>query len=173
MRPLSAIPALFLLAGMLPMASYGQTSPGAATPAAEAAPPSCPCPAAHHAWRPYRHARVHHRHWRRAPAMLAPVALAPLPPYDPQLPSPYDSAYDRAMTLHFRSPEVSGTWVGEPRFPHTPPVHGVRAYRIQSGTAVLQYDGLTGEYITLSQADAQRAFPPSAPAATTAPAPAH
>src|SRR4029077_1747695 len=92
-----------------------------------------------------------------------PVAFAPLPPYDPPIPAVWDTAYDRAMTLHFRSPEVSGTWVDEPGFPHTPAVHGIQAYRVQVGGAVMQYDGLLGDYVPLAQADARRAFPPGAP----------
>jgi hypothetical protein len=96
------------------------------------------------------------------------VAVAVAPPiYDPPIPSPYDTAYDRAMTLHFRSAEVSGTYTGEPGYPHIPPVASVQPYRGFSGATVLQYDGLTGEYIALAQADARRFLaalgPPIAP----------
>jgi len=95
-------------------------------------------------------------------ALLPQMPFAPLPVYNPLIPSPWDSAYDRVMTLHFRSPEVSGAYVGEPGYPHTPPVRGGQPYRVQSGTAVLQYDGMAGQYITLSQEDARLAFPSAA-----------
>jgi hypothetical protein len=81
--------------------------------------------------------------------------------YDPPIPSPWDSAYDRAMVLHLRSPEVSGIYVSEPGFPPTPPVRGIQHYRVQAGGAVLQYDELTGQYIQLAQSGTQRAFAPA------------
>ena len=91
-------------------------------------------------------------------ARLAPPFVAPVY-YNTGIPSPWDSAYDRAMTLHFRSPFVSGEIDPEPGYPHTPPVLAVGPYRFQSGPAVYQYDGITGQYIMLSQYDAHRVYP--------------
>jgi hypothetical protein len=103
-----------------------------------------------------RYHAAHRRHW-------VPVAVAPPPPYDPPIPSPWNTAYDRAMTLHFRSPAVSGSYLLEPGFPPTPPVVGIQHYRVPAGPVVYQYDGVTGEYIQLAQRDAQLAFPPVPP----------
>ncbi len=96
--------------------------------------------------------------------------MAPPPPYNPLLPNPLDSAYDRGMTLHFRSKPVTGISIADPGYPPTPPIAGVVAYRIQAYGGVYQYDGLTGEYIALAQYDARRAFP-AAPAPAPAPIP--
>ena len=166
MRLFSTIGALVLIACTAPAPSRAATPPADASAAAEPSAPGCHCPQVQ-----YRHARRPHRHVRRH--VRGPIALLPAPPpplYDPPIPSLWDPAYDRAMTLHFRSPEVSGTYTGEPGFPHTPPVHGIQSYRVQKGDAVLQYDGLTGQYIQLAQVDALRAFPPAAAAAVPAPA---
>jgi hypothetical protein len=161
----STVGALIVIACAAPAPSRAATPPTDAGAVAEAPAPGCHCPRAQ-----YRHARRVHHHVRRH--ARAPIALLPAPPpaYDPPIPSPWDPAYDRAMTLHFRSPEVSGTYTGEPGFPHTPPVHGIQSYRVQTGAAVLQYDGLTGQYIQLARVDALRAFPPAPAAAVPAPA---
>ncbi len=172
MRLSTTIGALVLFALAAPATSRAATPPDtAAAPDAAAVgvgsgvpAPGCRCPRVYHrhVWK-----KRWHRYARRLP--LA-AALAPLPPYDPPIPAVWDTAYDRAMTLHFRSAEVSGTWVDEPGFAHTPPVHGIQAYRVQVGAAVMQYDGLIGEYVPLAQADARRAFPPVGPV-PVAPAP--
>ena len=171
MRLSWTIGALVLIACTAPATSRAATPPDTvAAPEAAAVgvgsdmpAPGCRCPRLHHhVWRAHRHVR----HWRR---VVRRLALVPLPPYDPPIPAVWDTAYDRAMTLHFRSPEVSRTWVGEPGFAHTPPVHGIQAYRVQSGGAVVQYDGLIGEYVPLAQVDALRAFPPAAAAPAPAP----
>jgi hypothetical protein len=167
MRPLSAIAAFIVIACAAPMTSRADGPPPAAASEAAVAQPGCRCPGIRHVRRVH-HVRRYARHWRR-PVLLV-RATAPLPVYDPPIPSPWDTAYDRAMTLHFRSPEVSGTYVGEPGYPHTPPIHGVQSYRVRSGDAVLQYDGLIGEYIMLAQADARLAFPPPPPPAPVPPA---
>jgi len=173
MRVLSTIGALILVAFAAPATGRADAPPAGGPPAASVSAPGCHCP------RPVRHAwrRHHARRYARLAVPLVPVAPSPL--YDPPIPSPDNPAYDRAMTLHFRSPEVSGTWVDEPGLPHTPPVVGIQHYRVQTAAAVLEYDGLTGEYIPLAQADARRLFPPvaaapapPAPAAPAAPAPA-
>ena len=165
MRLLTTIGALVLFAVAAPAIGRAATPPDtAATPEAAAVgvgsgmpAPGCRCPRIYH-----RH--VWRRHWRgrfhvRRRVYPVAVAVAPLPPYDPPIPAPWDTAYDRAMTLHFRSPVVSGTWTGEPGFAHTPAVFGIQAYRVPVGPAVMQYDGLIGDYVPLAQADARRAFP--------------
>jgi hypothetical protein len=160
MRPLTAIAALLLISGLTPTAGFADGMPPA-RPAAKAALPSCPCPPVRHV----RHIRYRHhyvRHWR---APLVPVvAVAPLL-YNAPIPWPWDTAYDRGMVLHFRSAAVSGTWTGVPGFPHTPPIVPVEWYREPTAdAAVLQYDGLTGQYIRLAAADRLRAYPaPGAP----------
>lgn len=163
MRTFGAIAAAFLVACMAPAASRAD-APGPASGTAAApgsAAEGCKCPGApRRAARPHRpkrhHAR-HHRRWHPPP----PMAVAPaLPPayYNPGIPSPYDTAYDRAMVLHFRSPIVSGLYNPEPGYPPTPPVAGIQHYRVQPGTHVLQYDGLIGEYVQLAADDPSHEF---------------
>jgi hypothetical protein len=159
MRPLSAIGAAFLIAFALPATSRADTPPAVAA-AAQPSAPGCHCPGLRHARRPHRpaHYARYWRHWR--PARVAMAPRAPIPAdYDMPLPSPYDSAYDRAMTVHFRSPAVAGIYIADPGYPLTPPVVGLYPYRYQSGPTVFQYDGITGQYIALSQYDARRALP--------------
>ncbi len=162
MRSLSAIIAAFLIVCALPATSRADGMP----PQAAVAKPSaaaCDCLRRH---RVVRHVRYRVRHVRRR------IPLGPPPPYwpatyNPLLPSPWDSAYDRAMTLHFSSPPVSGEYLADPGYPPLPPVAGVAAYRIQANGGVYQYDGLTGQYVRLAQTDAQRTgllAPPVAPA---------
>jgi hypothetical protein len=92
--------------------------------------------------------------------MIAAVPPPVMPVYyNTGIPSPWDPAYDRAMTLHFRSPFVTAIVEPEPGYPHTPPVRAVAWYRYGSGSTVYQYDGITGQYIALSQADAWRFYP--------------
>ena len=168
MRPLSAISAAFLIASVFAMPGWAETPPPAAGTAARPPAPGCVCPGVRQgrAARVQRHARHHawhRRHWR--PAHHAAAVPLRYPPvyYDPPIPSPYDSAYDRGMTLHYRSPTVSGAYRHEPGFPPTPPIRGVQHYRLQAGEAVFQYDGLTGEYIRLAQSDARRVLAVSGP----------
>ena len=164
MRLYSVIGAAFVIACAAPATSHADGPPTAASAVAQPAAPGCNCPRVQHrhVWRPHRHVRHYARHWRYQ--WPTPIALGPRVIYDPPIPSPWDSAYDRAMVLHLRSPDVSGIYVAEPGFPPTPPVRGIQHYRVEAGGAVLQYDELTGQYIRLAQTDAQRAFP-------TAPAP--
>jgi len=166
MRPLGAIIALLLMAGLMPSVSYADGMPPAAVAVkarAVKAEPSCPCPPVRHV-RHFRYRHHHYvRHWRRA-RRLAPLMVAAPLPYNAPIPWPWDTAYDRGMTLHFRSAAVSGTWTGEPGFPPTPPIVPVEWYREPAaGGAVYQYDGLTGEYVRLAAIDAARAFPPAPP----------
>jgi hypothetical protein len=162
MRLYSAMAAALLITCAAPPASRADGLPAAAAPAAETPAPGCRCPGyLRHARRAYRHVWV--RHWRHRRHFA--VAFVPPPlivPYDPPIPAPWDSAYDRGMTLHFRSPVVSGSYIGEPWWPHTPPIRPFTAYRLASGGGVLQYDGLTGVYIPLAQVDARRFLPPPA-----------
>ena len=66
----------------------------------------------------------------------------PPDPYNPYLPGTLDTAYDRAMTLHFRSPAVTDTYLSERGWPPTPPIRGLYPYRVRAWGAVYQYDGL-------------------------------
>jgi len=159
MRALIAIGAAFVMAWLVPAASRAD-APGPATAAAKA--PGCKCPPVR-AHRVVRHRRAAKRMIAMSPPPVAPVY------YNTGIPSPWDSAYDRAMTLHFRSPFVSAIVDPEPGYPHTPPVRAVAWYRFASGPAVYQYDGITGQYIALSQYDAHRLYPVVAAATPAAP----
>ncbi len=132
MRAFSAITAALLITFASPVVGHAASTEGA-TPAAKPAAPVCHCPQVHH--RPVRHVRYHrhHRRYRRPIpiAMMPPPRVAPY--YNAAIPSPEDTAYDRAMVLHLRSPAVSGMYVAEPGYPPTPPVRGVQSYRIRSG----------------------------------------
>jgi hypothetical protein len=167
MRSVGAIIAASLHACALPATSRAAESPAAPASGSSgmtnpAAPVTCNCPPVHHVWRGHRHAHYHARHWRRRPAQS--FAAAP-PPYNPLLPITTDTAYDRAMVLHYRSPVVTGRFVGDPGFPPTPPVNGVYPYRAQSGAAVYQFDGMANGYVALSQYDARRVGPVAPPPA--------
>jgi hypothetical protein len=159
MQLYSVIGVAILIACAVPATSRADGPAAPASAVAQPATPGCNCPRVqrHHAWRPQRHVRRYARHWRHQWPTL--IALGPPVIYDPPIPSPWDSAYDRAMVLHLRSPDVSGIYVAEPGFPPTPPVRGIQHYRVQAGGAILQYDELTGQYIQLAQSDARRAFP--------------
>ncbi len=168
MRPFSVIAAAILLACAVPAASHAATS--AATPAVSLpAKPGCPPARPHRVW----HRRVWHhvRHWKKPTRIVAMAPPPPPPPYyNPLLPSPLDSAYDRGMTLHFRSPPVTGIYTADPGYPPTPPIAGVVAYRVPAYLGVYQYDGLTGNYVRLAGYDAQRTgVPIMAPPAPAAP----
>ncbi|HVB16218.1 MAG TPA: hypothetical protein VNF04_06790 [Stellaceae bacterium] len=173
MRLISAITGAFLVAFAVPAASQAADPPAAAAGAAATnmtTAPQCTCrPVRHfvrHVVRHRRRVRHYVRHWRHRVPVPVPVAIAP-PPYNPLLPSPLDTAYDRAMTLHERSAPVSGFFV-DPGYAPTPPVAGVMPYRLPAYAGVYQYDGLTGQYIRLAAGDAQRsgvAVPPPPPPA--------
>src|SRR5947207_11094483 len=138
MRGLSTISAAILIACAVPATSRADAPGPRTAPTAEAASPGCRCPGIRHVVR--RHVR-HVRHFRRGRLPVA-VALAPPVPYDPPIPDPLDPAYDRAMTLHFRSPQVAGVYPGEPGFPPTPIVRGIFPYRVHAGGRVLHYDAI-------------------------------
>jgi hypothetical protein len=163
MRALSAMIAAFLIVGAAPVAARADA------PGPGAAGPGCHCPPVrhHHVWRRHR--------WRRYVRRLPPpVEAPPLIPvyYNPLLPSPYDTDYDRGMVLHFRSPPVTGIQIWEPGYPATPPIVGVIPYREAAPGTVMQYDGLIGEYVALAQQDAAHALPPPAPPGPATPPPA-
>ena len=109
----------------------------------------------------YRGPRHHHR-WSYArqsrPWLPAPEFEPAEPPdsYNALLPGTLDTAYDRAMTLHFRSAAVTDTYLAEPGRPPTPPARGLFAYRLRAWGGIYQYDGLVGQYIALAQSDARR-----------------
>jgi hypothetical protein len=170
MRPFSAIGAAFLIACALPVTSRADNPPattGSSAAMATSAAPGCRCPRPHRVLR--RHVRHHVRHWRHRRHQR--VAVAPPPPYNPLLPSQLDSAYDRAMTLHFRNKAVTGVRIAEPGYPPTPPVAGIMAYRVPAYGGVYQYDGLTGQYIALAVYDARRSGVPIVPMAPPPPPP--
>ena len=168
MRLFSAITGALLLAFALPTAGWADGT----SPPTPPVTPHCTCPPVHHVW----HHRV--RHWRHRRFVRRAPVVAPRPywasNYNPLLPSPLDTAYDRAMTLHFRSAPVSGEFLTDRGYPPTPPVAGVAPYRVPAYAGVYQYDGLTGQYIRLAAGDAQRSGvapppPPPPPPAPTRP----
>lgn len=165
MRALSAIGAAVLIICAAPVT--GRADGPAPAAASERAAPGCKCPGVQRrAAKPRRVVR-YHRRWQPPPVAIA----APSPPptyYNPGIPSPYDTAYGRAMVLHFRSPPVSGLYRPELGFPPTPPVVGIQPYRFQSGSVVMQYDGLIGEYVELAAHDPVHEFA-AAPAAVAGP----
>lgn len=178
MRGFSAIGAAVALAWLMPAAGHAAGQPDAAASNTRVGQPvavACDEPGpGYRPQRPHRVVRVHVRHRRHR----RPVIVMPYPPpvvvpayYNTGIPSPYDTAYDRAMTLHFRSPFVTGLIDPEPGYPPTPAVFGVQPYRYRAGPAVYQYDGMIGEYVVLSQYDAARALPPEPPPPPPAPAP--
>lgn len=118
----------------------------------QAAKPDCKCREAKPRVARHRHHVRYRKHWHPYPVAIVQSPFTPVY-YNPALPSPYDTAYDRGMVLHFRSPPVSGFYRPEPGFPPTPPIAGVHHYRVQPGPVVLQYDGLIGEYVQLAQND--------------------
>jgi hypothetical protein len=157
MRPFSVITAALLTACFAPALSYADGMPSAR--------PGCHC------LRPVRHVVRHARYRVRHARPMVAVAPPPLPeqPYNPLLPSTWDSDYDRAMVLHYRSPPVAGLYYQEPGFAATPDVAGIQPYRVPANGTVYQYDGMVGEYVQLSQWDAARALPPGPPPAAAAP----
>jgi hypothetical protein len=156
MRALGAIFAAALAVWAMPATSRADALPPG--PAAPSVAATCDEPGPslrpHRVRRPVRH-HVRRRVVRHRYAVEAPPVYAVPIYYDPPIPSPWDTAYDRGMVLHFRSPPVSGEFT-EPNLPLTPLVRSVQPYRIVGPGRVLQLDGITGEYIALAQYDAQR-----------------
>lgn len=105
-----------------------------------------------------RHRRVS-RHVRYIRRRLPPPRVAVFDAsayYNPGLPGTLDPAYDRAMVLHYRSPEVSDIDRDEPGYSPTPPVHGLWPYRVRSWGGVYDYDAMVGQYVRLAPPDAAR-----------------
>jgi hypothetical protein len=124
---------------------------------------SCDAPVANpNARRHVRHVVRQVRRVRRQTVVMLPPP-PPLSVYNPWLPSPYNSDYDRTMVQHFQAPPVSGIYGIESGLPPTPPVIPFRPYRVQANGAVLQYDGITGEYIPLAALDAYRVVAAATP----------
>jgi hypothetical protein len=123
-----------------------------ATPQARVAACNCPSPVYRSSVR--RHYAVgQSREW---PSYSEVAVAEPPDPYNPYLPGTLDTAYDRAMTLHFRSPAVTDTYRRERGEAPTPPIRGLYPYRVRAWGAVYQYDGLIGQYVALAQSDAGR-----------------
>jgi hypothetical protein len=79
------------------------------------------------------------------------AGMGVLDDYNPAIPSPYDSAYDRVVSDHFRNPRAAGFY----ELGHSKPVlPGSIPYRVRVGDSVLQYDGLMGRYVPLARTDA-------------------
>jgi hypothetical protein len=146
--------AALLLACAAPATSHADAPPVvAAAPQPTARGCGCPVRQHRHAWRAAVHTRLYAGHWRRwwpAPVAVVmpppPVAYAPVY-YNPVLPDEYDSAYDRTMTWHYRSPAVSGEYFPDREYPPPPPVWGGHRYRYWAGDQVFQYDGMADSYI--------------------------
>jgi hypothetical protein len=165
MRAFHVIGAAFLMAWAMPATSHADGT--AATGTVSAAPaPGCHCPALQHrhAWRPRRHARSyawHRRHWAPAPVAAAPPP--PWPAYNPPIPSPDDSAYDRVMTQYMRAREWDGEYLVEPGYVPSPPLPGLPRFVVAAGGGVFEYDIMADGYVQLSQSDAQRALAVTGP----------
>jgi len=147
------------MVGAALLIGYGLAAPAGAdgVPPEVKATPGCHCPLVHRRV----HARV--RHYRAPLPPKAVVAIAGPDYYNVLIPSPWDTAYDRIVVTHFRSPTVTGFY--NPEAPR-PTWHGVLPYRIRTGDAVLQYDGLIGRYVPLAHEDAAliaAAVPPPPP----------
>jgi hypothetical protein len=117
---------------------------------------ACDCPGYRWGLRQHHYRRSYARQFQGSGPAPELEPAEPPDSYNPLLPSTYDTAYDRAMTLHFRSPAVTDTYLVEPGWPPTPPVRGVFPYRVRAWGGVYQYDGLVGQYIALAQSDARR-----------------
>jgi hypothetical protein len=154
MRAFYAIGAAFLMAAAFPAASLADSMP-----AASAAPaPGCHCS------RPLRAAMGRHV-WHRRHGRI-PVAVprpAPFPAYNPPIPHPYDSAYDRVMTQYMRARERRGEYLIEPPYVPWPPLPGLPHFRVAANGAVYEYDIMADGYVQLAQRDVPRALAAVAP----------
>lgn len=143
MHAFRAMGAALLMAAALPATGQADGMPPGAT--ATAPKPGCHCPPPH---------RAHHAA-RRHRAPVVALAKRYWASYDMRVPSPWDSGYDRAMVLNYRTPAVNGERLAEGGYPPTPPVAGA-PYFWRSGPVVYQYDGMADGWVPLSQHDAQR-----------------
>ncbi|SRR5216683_392036 len=160
MRAFHAIgAAALLMAWAIPVSSHADGPPGAST-AVSAPEPGCRCPP-RHVWRPHRLVRGyawHRRHWRPVP-----IAVARWPAYNPPLPSPYDSAYDRVHTQYMHAREWGGEYLIEPDYVPRPPLPGLPRFLTAAGGGVFEYDIIAGGYVQLAQRDVPRALPVAVP----------
>ena len=157
MRAYHAIGAAFLMAWLMPAPSHADGTTGATV--SSAAAPGCVCP---RQVRRAPHARLHARYWRhRRPVRVA--VIPPWPAYNPPIPSPWDSAYDRVHTQYFRAREWGGEYLIEPPYIPNPPVPGLPHFVAAAGGGVFEYDIIAGGYVQLAQRDARRALPVAVP----------
>ncbi len=159
MRAFHAIGAAFLMAWLMPAPSHADGTTGASTVSSTPAP-GCHCP--RQVRRAGPHARLHARYWRHR----RPVAIALLPPwpaYNPPIPSPYDSAYDRVHTQYMRAREFGGEYLIEPPYIPNPPLPGLPHFVAADGGRVFEYDLIAGGYVQLAQRDVPRALPVAVP----------
>jgi hypothetical protein len=159
MRAYHAIGAAFLMAWLMPTPSHADGPPGGST-VSSAAAPGCHCPP-RHVWRPHRHVRGYA--WHRRHLRPAPVAVALWPAYNPPIPSPYDSAYDRVHTQYMHAREWGGEYLIEPPYVPSPPLPGLPRFVAAAGGAVFEYDIIADGYVQLAQRDARRALPVAVP----------
>jgi hypothetical protein len=169
MRAFHAIgAAALLIVCAMPLTSRAETPAGVSAVAALPAA-SCPCPRVHRqTWHPRRHMRSyawHHRYWTPAPVALAPAPPPPppWPAYNPPIPSPEDSAYDRVMTQYMLARERSGEYLVEPGYAPDPPLPGLPRFVVTAGGGVFEYDIMADGYVQLAPSDAQRALAFAAP----------
>src|SRR5438094_1619260 len=126
MRAIHAIGAAVLMAWAIPPASHANGT--TATTVSQPPKPGCHCP------RVQRHVRYHARYWKHRRPVL--VALPPpWPVYNPPIPSPYDSAYDRVMRQYTLAREYDGEYLIEPPYVPRPPYPGLPHFRVAAGGA--------------------------------------
>jgi hypothetical protein len=149
MRAFHAIGAAVLMAFAIPVAGHADGTPPMSSVSQPQAP-GCHCP------RLQRHVRYHARYWtHRRPIPL--VAVRPWPVYNPPIPSPDDSAYDRVMVQYMHAREWGGEYLYEPPYLPRPPVPGLPHFRVAVDGGVFEYDVMAGGYVQLAQRDAPRA----------------
>ncbi len=153
----AAFLATFLTAWLIPVPGHADGMPGASASSMPA--PGCRCP--RQAWRPHRQVRYHARYWRHGRPVLRAIALWPA--YNPPIPSPYDSAYDRVMTQYTRARELRGEYLIEPPYVPQPPLPGLPHFRVAASGAVYEYDIMADGYVQLAQRDVPRALPVAVP----------
>jgi len=106
----------------------------------------CPCP-------------VHRQPRSRVPivhsANAPPQAMVGTPgrDYNPVIPNPHDSAYDRLVSEHFRNRVPSGFHESADSKEIADSKSGIIPYRVVKAGRVLQYDGLLGRYVPLARGD--------------------
>ena len=154
MRAFHAIGAAFLMAWLIPVPSHAN---GTTRTLSSAPAPGCVCP--RQVRRP--HVRYHARYLRHRRPI--PIAVALWPAYNPPIPSPYDSAYDRVHTQYFRAREWRGEYLIEPPYIPNPPLPGLPHFVAAAGGGVFEYDIIADGYVQLAQRDVPRALPVAVP----------